>query len=205
MKYTIEEVLNEKQAKEFLLLPVSLYKNDENWVRPLDNDITKVFDPAKNPFFKHGECTRWLLRDEKGCCVGRVASFIDKSSCHLDSYSVGGMGFFECINDQEAAFMLFDRCRVWLEERGMESMEGPVNFGERNEWWGLLVDGFKPPVFQMPYTHKYYVPFFENYGFRDYFKQYIYRTRLVEESLSKVVVWKSERLLKITGLFPIVK
>ena len=115
MKYTIEEVLNEKQAKEFLLLPVSLYKNDENWVRPLDNDITKVFDPEKNPFFKHGECTRWLLRDEKGCCVGRVASFIDKSSCHLDSYSVGGMGFFECINDQEAAFMLFDRCRAWLE------------------------------------------------------------------------------------------
>ncbi|MFR5658236.1 MAG: hypothetical protein ACLUDU_09735 [Butyricimonas faecihominis] len=55
MKYTIEEVLNEKQAKEFLLLPVSLYKNDENWVRPLDNDITKVFDPAKNPFFKHGD------------------------------------------------------------------------------------------------------------------------------------------------------
>ncbi len=196
MKYTIEEVLNEKQAKEFLLLPVSLYKNDENWVRPLDNDITKVFDPAKNPFFKHGECTRWLLRDEKGCCVGRVASFIDKSSCHLDSYSVGGMGFFECINDQEAAFMLFDRCRAWLEERGMESMEGPVNFGERNEWWGLLVDGFKPPVFQMPYTHKYYVPFFENYGFRDYFKQYIYRTHLVMESLSKVVIWKSERLLK---------
>ena len=69
MKYTIEEVLNEKQAKEFLLLPVSLYKNDENWVRPLDNDITKVFDPEKNPFFKHGECTRWLLRDEKGCSV----------------------------------------------------------------------------------------------------------------------------------------
>lgn len=78
----------------------------------------------------------------------------------------------------------------------MESMEGPVNFGERNEWWGLLVDGFKPPVFQMPYTHKYYVPFFENYGFRDYFKQYIYRTHLVMESLSKVVIWKSERLLK---------
>lgn len=61
MKYTIEEVLNEKQAKEFLLLPVSLYKNDKNWVRPLDNDITKVFDPRKNPFFNHGECT-------VGCC-----------------------------------------------------------------------------------------------------------------------------------------
>ena len=92
--------------------------------------------------------------------------------------------------------MLFDRCRAWLEERGMEAMEGPENFGERNEWWGLLVDGFKPPVFQMPYTHPYYVPFFENYGFRDYFKQYIYRTPMVMESLSEVVIWKSERLLK---------
>lgn len=196
MKYTIEEVLNEKQAKEFLVLPVSLYKGDKNWVRPLDSDITKVFDPSKNPFFKHGECTRWLLRDDKGKCVGRVAAFIDRDACHLDTYSVGGMGFFECINDQEAAFQLFDQCRAWLEERGMEAMEGPENFGERNEWWGLLVEGFKPPVFQMPYTPPYYVPFFENYGFRDYFKQFIYRTRLVEESLSKVVIWKSERLLK---------
>ena len=63
MKYTIEEVLNEKQAKEFLLLPVSLYKNDENWVRPLDNDITKVFDPAKNPFFKQKTAYEITERD----------------------------------------------------------------------------------------------------------------------------------------------
>lgn len=196
MKYTIEEVLNEKQAREFLLLPVELYRNDKNWVRPLDNDINNVFNPAKNPFFKHGECTRWLLRDEAGKCVGRVASFIDRDACHLDAYAVGGMGFFECIDDREAAFALFDCCREWLEARGMEAMEGPENFGERNEWWGLLVDGYKPPVYQMPYTHPYYVKFFEEYGFRDYFRQYIYRTRLVMESLDRRMVLMSERLLR---------
>lgn len=39
------------------------------------------------------------------------------------------MGFLpECINDQEAVFMLFDRCRSWLEERGMKSSRRPVNF-----------------------------------------------------------------------------
>ena len=196
MEYTIEEVKNERQAKEFLLLPVTLYKNDKNWVRPLDNDINNVFDPDKNPYFKHGECTRWLLRDEKGVCVGRVASFIDEHTCRMDSYAVGGMGFFECIDDRKAAFILFDTCRKWLEARGMEAMEGPVNFGERNEWWGLLVDGFVQPNYGMPYTHKYYIKFFEEYGFLDYFKQYTYRTRLVMESLSKIVVWKSDRLLK---------
>ena len=78
MRYKIEKVENGKQAKEFLLLPVELYKNDKNWVRPLDNDIENVFNPEKNPFFKHGECVRWLLRDEAGRCAGRVAAFVDR-------------------------------------------------------------------------------------------------------------------------------
>ena len=79
----------------------------------------------------------------------------------------------------------------------MEAMEGPVNFGERIEWWGLLVDGFdQSPVYAMPYTQPYYVSFFENYGFRDFFKQFTFRTRLVMDSLSKIVVWKADRILK---------
>jgi hypothetical protein len=49
----------------------------------------------------------------------------------------GAMGFFECINDKEAAFILFDACKNWLSERGMEAMDGPVNFGDRDRWWGL--------------------------------------------------------------------
>lgn len=195
-KYTLEEVLNEKQAEAFLMLPVRLYKNDRNWVRPLDDDIRKVFDPVRNPYFTHGECTRWLLRSISGEVVGRVAAFIDRKVCHQDTYAVGGMGFFECIDNREAAFMLFDQCRDWLQERGMEAMEGPENFGERNDWWGLLVDGFEPAVYGMPYNPPYYRTLFEEYGFRDYFQQYTYRTRLAVDNLSEVVVWKSNRLLK---------
>ena len=72
-----------------------------------------------------------------------------------------------------------------------------MNFGERIEWWGLLVDGFdRCPNYAMPYTHSYYVKFFEEYGFRDFFKQYTYRNKLVMESLAPVVVWKADRLLK---------
>lgn len=178
-------------------MPVRLYKGNPNWIRPLDNDLRKVFDPQKNPSFKHGECTRWLLIDDRGACVGRVAAFINGKTCRLEEHAVGQMGFFECIDDREAAFRLFDTCREWLEARGMEVMEGPVNFGERMEWWGLLVDGFdRPPNYAMPYTHPYYVQFFEAYGFRDYFKQFTYRNKLVVESLSPVVIWKADRLLK---------
>ena len=196
--FSLIEVTDEAKAKAFVELPVKLYRGNPYWVRPLDNDIRNVFDKDKNPCFREGgECVRWLLADEAGNYVGRVAAFINQKSCGLDKYKVGQMGFFECIDNQEAAFRLFDRCREWLEERGVEAMEGPVNFGERIEWWGLLIDGFEErPVYAMPYTHSYYVKFFEAYGFRDFFKQFIFRTHLVMESLSKIVVWKADRILK---------
>lgn len=197
MKFSLVEVKNRQHEDAFLQLSVKLYNGNPCWVRPLDNDIRNVFNKEKNPCFKHGECVRWLLEDEQGNCVGRVAAFINEKTCRLDDYPVGQMGFFECIDNQEAAFILFDKCREWVEERGMEALEGPVNFGERIEWWGLLVDGFdQTPNYAMPYTNEYYIKFFEAYGFQDYFKQFTYRSKMVMESLSPVMVWKADRLLK---------
>jgi hypothetical protein len=43
----VVEVTNEQQANDFLELPVAIYKGDVNWVRPLDDDINKVFSREK--------------------------------------------------------------------------------------------------------------------------------------------------------------
>ncbi|MBZ0099726.1 MAG: hypothetical protein K8F30_11605, partial [Taibaiella sp.] len=51
------EVNTAKDRRDFLELPVSIYKNDPNWIRPLDKDIEEVFDPTKNKAFRKGECT----------------------------------------------------------------------------------------------------------------------------------------------------
>jgi GNAT superfamily N-acetyltransferase len=67
--------------------------------------------------------------------------------------------------------MLFDSARDWLKERGMEAMDGPVNFGETDKYWGLLVDGFTHPSYEIAYNFPYYQELFENYGFKCYFKQ----------------------------------
>jgi hypothetical protein len=169
----IEEVVTPKQKREFLLLPVMLYKNEANWIRPLDKDIESVFDPEKNKFYRHGECARWLAVNEKGETVGRVAAFINKKTVHKgNEQPTGGMGFFECIENKEAAFMLFDQCRRWLQERNMEAMDGPINFGSRDRWWGLLVEGFdREPNYQCNYNFPYYKDYFEAYGFQVYFYQ----------------------------------
>jgi hypothetical protein len=169
------EVNIKSAEKQFLLLPVRLYKEDKNWVRPLDKDIKSVFDPQKNKNFRQGEAIRWILQDDAGLVIGRVAAFYIKKVSEAQEQPTGGVGFFECIDDKKAAFVLFDAAKAWLQERGMEAMDGPINFGDRNNWWGLLVDGFHKPNYQMPYNFPYYKELFEAYGFKEYFQQYTYR------------------------------
>jgi hypothetical protein len=172
----IIEVTTPQQAREFLLLPVKLYKNEPAWIRPLDQDIESVFDPEKNKAFRHGTCTRWILQNKEGETIGRVAAFVNEKIVHKgNDQPTGGMGFFECINNQDAAFLLFDQCKAWLQAKGMEAMDGPVNFGSRDRWWGLLIEGFdREPNYQCNYNFPYYKDFFEAYGFQVYFYQFTY-------------------------------
>ena len=148
-----------------------IYKNDKNFVCPPDEMIEGIFTPSKNIFFSHGDATRWILLDESGNIAGRVAAFINNRKAFTFQVPTGGMGFFECVNDYKAAELLFEVCRSWLMERGMQAMDGPINFGENDNFWGLLVDGFIPQSFGMNYNPPYYQDFFEKYGFTLYFEQ----------------------------------
>ena len=165
-------VSGKKLDKEFLEVPLFIYKNDPNYIRPLDKDIQEVFDEKKNKTFRFGEATRWILKDDNDKPIGRIAAFVNKKYKNKgDDQKTGGIGFFECINDQLAADMLFDVAKDWLMKRGMEAMDGPINFGERDRWWGLVVKGFKSPIYLMNYNPPYYQELFENYGFKNFFNQ----------------------------------
>jgi hypothetical protein len=176
------EVNSNKLRKDFLMLPVKLYKDEPHWIRPLDKDIESVFDLEKNKTFKHGECIRWILVNDQGETIGRVAAFINKKTVSKgNDQPTGGLGFFECTDDQKAAFMLFDKCKEWLQAKGMEAMDGPVNFGSRDRWWGLLIEGFdRQPNYQCNYNFHYYKNFFEAYGFQVYFYQFTFYRKVLD-------------------------
>ncbi|RYZ93577.1 MAG: GNAT family N-acetyltransferase, partial [Sphingobacteriaceae bacterium] len=148
-----------------------IYKNDKNWISPLDNDIEAVFDAQKNNFHAHGKCNRWILFDDEGKPWGRIAAFINNNKAYNYEQPTGGIGFFECIDNQELAFTLFDTAQQWLEGQGMKAMDGPINFGENDNFWGLLVEGFTPPSYGMNYNPPYYQKFFDNYGFKTLYQQ----------------------------------
>lgn len=168
---TINEVQTKADKKAFLNIVKKIYAGDANYIRPLDPDIEAVFDPKKNNFHAHGICTRWILKDDKGEVIGRVAAFVNNKKAYNYDQPTGGMGFFECINDQQAAFLLFDTAKGWLAGKEMKAMDGPINFGENDNFWGLLVDGFTPPSYGMNYNPPYYKGFFDAYGFKVMYEQ----------------------------------
>jgi hypothetical protein len=172
----IRKVQNSSDEEKFFALPQKLYANTKQWIRPLEKDVRGVFDKNLNPTFQHGECERFILQNESGDTLGRVAVFInEKTKLKNNEQPTGGMGFFECIENQQAAFMLFDACKQWLSERGCEAMDGSINFGGRDKFWGVLVEGFdREPNYQQNYNFPYYQQFFENYGFQVYFNQYTF-------------------------------
>ena len=188
----IIQVSDKKSGKEFRKVQHLIYKNDPSWICPLDIEAEAIFNPKENNFFNHGEAIRWILKNDSGELIGRVAAFINRGKAYKYQQPTGGMGFFECINDRDAAFMLFDTCREWLSARGMEAMDGPVNFGENDVNWGLLVEGFTQPGIGMNYNPEYYRDLFESYGFKFYFEQvsnHLDMTKTFPERFWKIADW----------------
>ncbi len=168
----IEAVHDPRTLQHWMRLPWRIYKDDPNWVPHLRQDIEKVFDPARNKLFAQGRAQRWVLYAEDGTAIGRVAAFINPKTAYTEKQPTGGMGFFECIDDQAAADRLLDTAHHWLKEHGMEAMDGPINFGDRNMFWGVLIKNFTdPPIYGTNYNPPYYPRLLENYGFRTWFNQ----------------------------------
>lgn len=188
----ITEVKEKKAKKQFLDVARIIYKDCKVWVSPLDNDIEAVFDPKKNNFHKHGKITRWVLKNSSGDPIGRIAAFINEEKAFTYDQPTGGVGFFECIDDQLAADLLFDTAKAWLIENGMLAMDGPINFGENDTFWGLLVEGFTQPSYGMNYHHPYYKNLFANYGFEPLYEQitnHLDLSKPFPERFTKIANW----------------
>lgn len=167
----IKEVISGREKRAWHKFQRDFYRDDPDFSAPFEQTIEAIFTPGKNEFLENGAATRFLLYDDGGRIIGRTAAFINAKKAYNFRQPTGGMGFFECVNDQKAADMLFDACKDWLARRGMEAMDGPINFGENDNYWGLLVEGFTASGWGMNYNPPYYKALFENYGFKFYFEQ----------------------------------
>lgn len=139
--------------RDFLDVVDYVYRDDPNFVRPLDFDLKQRLS-KKNPFFDHAEATTFTAY-KNGWCVGRASAQIDRG--HLERYKddVGFFGFLDTVDDPEVAKALLDAAAKWLSRRGMKKMRGPLSLNI-NEEMGCLIEGFDtPPMILMPHHRPY--------------------------------------------------
>ena len=196
----IINVVTQSDVADFFALPTALYKHDPNWIQPLCKDLYEVFDPKKNKAFRTGKEQRWILKDDKQMTIGRIAAFTNtKYKNKNDDIPVGCMGFFECIDNNEAAQLLLHTAQKWLQNEGMQAMDGPVNFGERDKWWGLVTYGFSAPLYGMNYNPAYYNSLLLNYGFAVFYEQICFGL-MPKEPLDKKI-WDRHKELSTNPKF----
>ncbi|WP_419950196.1 N-acetyltransferase [Candidatus Palauibacter sp.] len=151
--------------RRFIDLPWSIYRGDPNWVPPLKRDVRAAFDPTKHPFHLHSEVQPYLALRGRDV-VGRICAIRNRNHEAIHEESVGFFGWFECIDDPEAAEALFDAVRGWLRGRGLTALRGPTSFST-NETTGLLIDGDpRPPVLLMAHNPPWYPALLEGCGLR---------------------------------------
>ncbi|MEN6457686.1 MAG: GNAT family N-acetyltransferase [Thermoguttaceae bacterium] len=161
----IERVTTSRQKKQFLNFPWTLYRDDPNWIPPLRYDQKEMVGYRPHPFYARNSIQTFLARRGNEVC-GRIAAILNQG--HIAQYNDrrGFFGFFDCVDDQEAANGLFDAARRWFNDQGIQKLRGPVN-PSLNYEVGLLIEGFDTPrVFMMTYNPPYYARLMENYGFR---------------------------------------
>lgn len=170
--FVIQEVTDKRTEELFLKVPNVIYIDDPYWIPPIREEIKGIFNPFKNPYFKQGAAKRWILIGRTGKMIGRISAFVNFEKINDADKKVGCIGFFECIDNRQAAFMLFDHAIHWLVDNfKVDVIDGPVNFGENDKYWGLLIKGFGSTSYGMNYNPLYYRHLFESYGFAIQYKQ----------------------------------
>src|SRR3970282_1843090 len=154
----------EREILEFIQFPWEVYKNDRHWVPPLISERRSFLDRSKNPFFQHARAEYFLARRD-GKVVGTIGAFTNDRYNEFQEVNTGFFGFFEVLDDPEAARALLETAERWAAERGPATILGPAQFSTNDEC-GLLVDGFADrPRILMIYNPPRYREYLESRGY----------------------------------------
>jgi hypothetical protein len=163
MSVEIRETPVGGNLREFLDVVDYIYRDDPNYIRPIDMFEKDTLSP-KSAFFEHGEATIFTAH-RNGWCVGRCTAQVDHLHLERHGDDAGFFGFFDTIDDQEVAKELLEAATAWLAARGMKRARGPFSLNYNGQV-GCLVEGFDhPPTFLNPHHRAYQGALIEGAGF----------------------------------------
>ena len=191
-------VTNDRELREFIRLPWTIYRKDPFWVPPLIGDMKKLLSKRLHPFFFHSDADFFLAR-RNGECVGRIAAILNNNHNRFHNEHIAFWGFFESVHDRNVATALLDQAAQWGRDRGLAELRGPMNYST-NETAGLLVEGYdSSPCIMMPHNPSYYAELVENAGFEKAMDLYAWFL-LTEKGLNPKIIRVGERVLREEGV-----
>ncbi len=171
--YQVSRVESRRDQREFMQLLWRLYRDDPNWIPPLRGNQEELVGFRRHPFYENAKCCAMLVRKD-GEVVGRILALINHGHNERYHEKRGFFGFFECVDDQQAAHALFRAAGEYLKAEGMTDVRGPCN-PSLNYELGTLVEGFDtPPTFMMTYNPPYHDALIKSYGFEKVQDMYSY-------------------------------
>ncbi|NMC85948.1 MAG: hypothetical protein GYA58_11740 [Anaerolineaceae bacterium] len=196
---------NKKQVDEFVQFQYDLYKGTPQFCPPFRGDIKLMLNRDKHPFYEHSIADFFVVRDENGKIVGRIAAMMNKLFNEYHKVKKAQFYLFECIDNQEVANMLFQAVFDWAHEHELNEVVGPKGFSAF-DGYGILVEGFEhhQMMTMMNYNFPYYAKLLENLGFTkevDFVSCYIYKDKFVLPEK----VRKASELVQKRGSFKVLQ
>ena len=163
MRYTVREVGNAREFRQFYQFQNRLYRDCPTYVPSLDYDQRHTL--AHSPCLDYCEQKLLLCYDEAGCVAGRCCAIINPRYNELYGTRRMRFGWTDFIEDFEVARALLEAAQAWGRSRGMTEIHGPLGYNTMYKQ-GLVVEGFDSvPQSNNLYNYPYYKDFLERLGF----------------------------------------
>ncbi len=155
MNIRILDTSNKKDVNLFKSFPFKLYRKNQYWVPPMPGEIEFVMNRDLHPFYHHSQSDFFVVESGKEI-IGRIAVLHNQRYCAFHKENKAFFYYYESVEDQNIADMLFSAAADWARKRNISELYGPRGFS-RSTCIGLLVDGFdQQPATGMTYNLPYY-------------------------------------------------
>ncbi len=163
--FTIRQISKRKDFKKFVRFPTNLYKDNPNYVPPMESDEYKM-TTKRNAHFKECEQAYFLAEDENGNVVGRVAALIMHRFNKKNNSKYARFSRFDVVDNEEIAHALLKSAEDWARSKGMEYIHGPLGYDDL-EREGLMTFGYENKgSYITSYNAPYYKDYIESYGYQ---------------------------------------
>lgn len=155
METRILDTTKKKDIRLFKSLPFRLYNKNPYWVPPIPGEIEFAMDRNRHPFYAHSEADFIIVQSGRKI-LGRIAVLHNKNYCEFHKVNTGFFYYYESVDDQQVADLLFSAAEDWCRKRKLTELYGPRGL-MRSDCIGMLVDGFdQQPATGMIYNMPYY-------------------------------------------------